>query len=118
MSRVSPLPYSLKPVIVGLLGGLLITIPSLIIAVATAGAGHGHYIAARALFPAPLLLSLLTDDTIGFLSISAAVLQFPLYGAALGWAAARKQPYAAVALVVAHALAAYAAFTGTLTAFS
>jgi hypothetical protein len=105
-------------VAVGFASGLLIEIPALLVAIASAGAGHGHYVAARALFPAPILLTVFQGGSIGTLSIAVALLQFPLYGALLGWSVARRKYLAAVLTGGAHLLAALLCFSGQAAGFS
>jgi hypothetical protein len=98
--------------------GVLIELPALLFAFMSAGAGHGDYGAARALFPVPMLLTILTDDTIGLLVGSLALLQFPLYGALIAWNIRRgfRRPLAPVAVL--HIVAAVACFAGLLPNFS
>ena len=65
-----------------------------------------------------MLLTLVQHDRIGPGSIVTALLQFPLYGALLGWSAARRK-YLAVGIVGAgHVLAAIMCFSGWLANFS
>ena len=64
--------------------GAVLTAPVMFLAVASAGAGHGHYSFARLFFPIPLLLTLATGDRI----TDPVVAQFPLYGLLLGVGAA------------------------------
>ena len=77
-----------KPVAIGTAVGFLVELPSLWLALLSAGAGHGDYGAARALFPLPMLMTLI-EGQIGVFSFGLAFLQFPFYGAILGWAVAR-----------------------------
>jgi len=105
-------------VAVGSALGVVISFPALFAAVISGGAGHGDYAAARMLFPAPMLLTLLDHDTIGAFSIGIGLLQFPVYGALLGWSVARKNYLPAFAVTTAHIIAAVACFAGTLPNFS
>ena len=107
----------LSAVLVGLALGVLFALPSLSAAVISGGAGHGDYVAARLLFPGPILATLL-EGGIGGVSIALALLQFPLYGGLLGWAVVRKNYIAAVIAVSFHGIAAALCFAGTLPGFS
>ena len=97
---------------------MVVGIPAVMAAVAQGGAGHGGYVAARALFPVPMLLTLLQDDSIGAFSIAVGLLQFPIYGALLGWSVARKNWIPAVAVILAHIIAASVCFAGIFPNFS
>ena len=118
MNTINTSWYVAKAVAVGFVWGVLITLPAVVVAFASTGAGHGHYLAARVLFPAPMLLTRLDDDTFGPLIMGAGLLQFPIYGALLGWVIARKSYFPAVAVTFAHIAAASACFAGTLPNFS
>ncbi len=106
-----------KPVAIGTAVGFLVELPSLWLAVLSAGAGHGDYGAARALFPLPMLMTLI-EGHIGALSVGWALLQFPFYGAILGWAMARSNGLVALALAVLHMISVVACFSGLIPAFS
>ena len=101
-------------VVVGLASGVLVAVPAAMAAVASGGAGHGDYVAARALFPAPMLSTLLEGGTVGAFSIAVGLLQFPIYGALLGWSIARKNYLPAVVVTLAHIIAASVCFAGAL----
>lgn len=117
MNVGSRLKSSPRGIAVGFVLGLLIEIPALLVAVFSGGAGHGDYVAARALFPASMLLTL-PYGSIGTVSITVGLLQFPIYGALLGWSVERKNYLAAVVLALAHVIAALVCFAGTLPNFS
>ncbi|MEO7410079.1 MAG: hypothetical protein ABIU10_01985, partial [Sphingomicrobium sp.] len=91
-----------RPAWLGALLGSLISAPALIGAIASAGAGHGDYVIARLAFPFPMLLTRLTGDIIGPLSIASAIAQLPLYGALIGGCIARRRMWPVAALLVAH----------------
>lgn len=112
------LPPKVSAVLVGLVAGALVAVPALVIAFVSAGAGHGHYVAARALFPGPMLLTLVEGDTIGALSIAVGLLQFPIYGFFLGWGFAGRNYLGALTLFSLHMVAAAACFAGNLPNFS
>jgi hypothetical protein len=101
-------------VAVGFASGVLVALPAIIAAVISAGAGHGDYVLARLLFPAPCLLTLLEGDRFGAFSIGAGVLQFPIYGALSGWSIARNNYLPVIGLTVAHVIAAVDCFAGIL----
>ena len=94
----------------GLLVGLCATPIALLLALLSAG---GDYVLARLLYPIPMLVTLLTNNTITSLSVGLAVAQFPAYGvfAASGglirW----------LALGIIHAVAIAAAFSWLLDYF-
>ncbi|KRA83624.1 hypothetical protein [Altererythrobacter sp. Root672] len=97
--------------------GLLLAIPAIFAAVISSGAGHGHYVAARALFPTSMLLTLL-EGSIGVLSVSVALLQFPVYGGLVAWGFVRKTYIPAAVAGSLHLVAALVCFAGTLPNFS
>jgi hypothetical protein len=109
---------TIKPVSAGFAAGMLVELPALLGALASAGAGHGHYVAARALFPASMLLAVVRGTSIGAASMIVALLQFPLYGALLGWSVARRNYLPAAIVASAHILAAMACFSGWVPNFS
>lgn len=63
----------------GLLYGAVVTLPALLEAIFSAGFGHGDYGAMRLLYPVPMALTLLTDDSITPTLFFMMVGQFPLY---------------------------------------
>ncbi len=101
----------------GLALGSLFELPALAAAVLSSGAGHGHYTAARILFPVSMLLTLIYD-TIGTISVVVALMQFPIYGAVLYWTKVRKIYVLAVVLASLHVVAVIACFSGVLPSFS
>jgi hypothetical protein len=70
--------------LVGVLIGAGVTPIALLVAAISGGAGHGHYVFARLLFPIPMLLARLTGDTISLPSVALALAQFSLYGLLAG----------------------------------
>ena len=106
------------PVLVGAVIGVLIELPALYAAIVSGGAGHGQYVAARALFPVPMVMTYYQGDRIGLLSISLALVQFPFYGGLIGWALARKAYVAIVVVVAIHLVAASLCFSGAVPNFS
>lgn len=97
--------------------GMMVSLPALGAAVLSGGAGHGGYAAARALFPLPMLLTLV-EGSIGPVSGGLALVQFPLYGALLGWSRARRSRGPVIALASLHVAAAVACSAGLLPDFS
>ena len=98
----------------GFLIGLGITPVAFVLALYSAGAGHGDYVLVRLLYPIPMLATLLTNTMITSLSIGLAALQFPAYGAFVAGAGRSRW----LALGVFHLVAIAAAFSGLLEAFS
>jgi hypothetical protein len=91
---------------------------ALSLAILSAGAGHGDYASARALFPLPMLLTLLQGDTIGLLSMISAVVQYPLYGALIMRARLGGDYRAILVGGILHVLAVATCFSGALPNFS
>ena len=108
---------ALSATLIGAMFGALIEGPAVVAAISSAGAGHGSYIAARVLFPLPMLLTLVEGE-IGPVAAIAALLQFPIYGALFGWSIWRRKPFGAAILVSLHVVAAGACFGGALPTFS
>ncbi len=102
----------------GLLIGVAVTLPALIVAFLSGGMGHGDYVAMRLLYPVPMALTLLTDDSITPTLFFMMVGQFPLYGwLLLIWRIPRVRIALGVILVV-HVLATVVCFGGFLPNFS
>lgn len=119
MSETTPdNPRLLVPVAVGLGLGLVVEVIALFVAMLSGGGGHGDYAAARALFPAAMLMTLLEGDTIGPLSIGLALVQFPLAGALVGYSLARARWTPLIAVGVVHVLCLLVAFSGAIPNFS
>lgn len=118
MSKATTLHFTGDTRVVGFALGVVVGVPAIIAAVVSGGAGHGGYVAARALFPAPMLLTLLQGDSVGVFSIAVALLQFPIYGAIVGWSIAHKSWVPPVTILVAHMIAASVCFAGMLPNFS
>ena len=97
----------------GLIFGLCATPVALLLALFSAGSGHGHWVLARALYPIPMLVTLLTDKTVTSLSVGLAVAQFPAYGALVAPGGSVRS----LALVAVHLAAVAAAFSGVLDYF-
>lgn len=104
-------------VLTGAILGAALVIPALLIAIASAGAGHGDYVAARALFPIPMLFTNIEGE-IGIFSGGLALLQFPIYGMLFGWIFWRSSYVAGFLLAAAHTAAAAACFSGAVPNFS
>ena len=91
-----------------LTGGILVTPPALFLAALSAGAGYGDYGFALWLFPIPMCIAAYITGSIGAPSIVVAVVQFPIYLAALAYSAtlSRKSfAITAATLGLAHFLA-------------
>ena len=118
MDTVSAARSPARAVAVGFAAGALIALPALMVAFISAGAGHGDYVAARLLFPWPMLLTLIEDDGVGMLCMTVGLLQFPIYGGIFGWSIARKTYALVMFCCLAHAVAAALCFSGALLSFS
>jgi hypothetical protein len=98
---------------------LMVTLFAAVLAVASGGAGHGHYLMARLLFPHSMLLTRLTGDTIAVPLIALALVQFPLYWIVVRKAIRGSVGWDAVALLGgAHAIAVVLCFSGMIPIFS
>jgi hypothetical protein len=83
--------------------GVVFTFPAMLLALMSAGGGHGAYAAARMLYPFPLLLAAATRETAGTsLLLLTAFLQWPIEGALIGAAIASKRPRLAFLVAAAH----------------
>lgn len=108
-------------ILVGVIIGMLIESMAVVLAVMSAGAGHGHYEFARLFFPYTMLLTRLVSDEITWPLIVLALVQFPLYGAIIWIAGLKSSGSAAVAgvlLLVPHAVAVVFCFSGVIPSFS
>lgn len=105
-----------KGTLVGLAIGIAVTFPSMILAIASAGAGHGDYVYARLLFPYSMLLTLAQDDIIYLLLTVLALIQFPSYGAIMGFGLSRSKKKWLIPLVLTliHLAFVVACFSGLL----
>ena len=74
-----------------LLLSIPITMVALFLALCSGEAGTGTYFFAKALFPVPMLSTLLTGQVSGPLVIALALVQFPLLALPLGRAARRRR---------------------------
>jgi hypothetical protein len=108
--KITPEPDSKglsRPVLTGLLVGIAIEVPAMLLAILSGGAGHGDYLLARALFPLPMLLTLLGPAALPIIWIGC-TLQWPLYGVLIGRSARERRPRVATGLAVLHLSAAIA----------
>ncbi len=111
-------PPAIK-MIAGVGVGAVIAPVALFLAIASGGAGHGHYEFARLFFPYTLLLTRLTGNSITLPLILLALAQFPLYGGLIGLCRdAKRATFAALLIFVAHAAAAAVCFSGAIPNFS
>jgi hypothetical protein len=105
------------PILLGIAFGAFVEVPALFVAIISAGAGHGDYVAARILFPFSMLLTLV-EGSIGTLAAITGLLQFPAYGALLGWSIWRESYGAIIVVASLHVAAAVICFAGVLPGFS
>jgi hypothetical protein len=108
---------ALPSVLLGAALGVFLVFPALVMAIASAGAGHGDYVLARALFPASMLLTLI-EGNIGTLSMIVGLLQFPIYGGLLAWSLVRKVYLPMVVVGLLHLVAAIVCFSDAIPGFS
>ncbi len=84
---------------------LIATPICLFLALLSGGVGHGDYLWAKILFPYSML-STLPFESLTTASIILAIIQFPLYGVALGLANRRQKiGHVAIALIIIHIFA-------------
>jgi hypothetical protein len=105
------------PLVLGGAGALL-TPPALFAAMLSGGMGHGHYVAARAFFPWPLLATHLTGESITGAVLLLAVIQLPLYGFAIGLGRGRWRLAMMLAVALLHGAGVYFCFSGSLPNFA
>jgi len=106
VASLQPLGYEMKAKVAGLLAGVLLTPLALLLAASSAGAGHGDYVVARALFPFSILSTHLTGS-LTIVGVALACAQYPLYGYLIGAALQKKRPWSPGVVVAtgAHTLA-------------
>ena len=100
----------------GVVGGILrvvVTPFAVIAAMISGGGGHGHYVAARVLYPLPILLA----ELLGGLTVPLivfALAQFPIYGVLGGsfW------PKGLIWILAIHFIALAICFSGFVSGFS
>ncbi len=101
-----------------MVASLIVTPIALLLGVGSAGAGHGDYRLAMILFPYTLL-STAVFDSITPPFIILAIIQFPLYGVALGYANEKGRLVSmAILLCVIHGIALTAMFLVANESFS
>ena len=99
--------------LLGLGLGAFITPVTLFFAINSALSSHGGLVAARFLYPIPMLLSRLIEDRAILISLTTASIQFPVYGYLIGWSL---RP--ALAVVLLHTIAAVLCFSGMVPGFN
>ena len=109
-----------RDILFGLAIGTLVTIPSIVLAIASAGQGHGDYLCARLLFPYTMLLTLAQDDIISLPLVVLALIQFPSYGTIIGFSVSSFKNKWRIPLVLTliHLAFVVACFSGLLPNFS
>jgi len=109
-----------KGTLVGLAIGIAVTFPAVILAWASAGAGHGDYLYVRLFFPYTMLLTLVQDDYISLPLIVLGLIQFPSYGALIGFglSCSRNKWLIPLVLTLIHLAFVVACFSGLLPNFS
>jgi K+-transporting ATPase A subunit len=107
-------------IIVGAALGGLVTVPAIIMAIASAGGGHGNYNYAKMLFPYTMLLRPMTGNSITWPLILLALAQFHLYGAMIGACGKRWLliVFVSIVLLAAHLIAVWFCLSGVIPNFS
>lgn len=99
-------------VVIGIGAGVILAVPSLVVAVAAAGGGHGIYGPAAVLFPYTMLSTRFFGEITAPL-VALALVQYPLYGVAVALPGRRLGTWIAIgALLVLHILVSVAAVYG------
>jgi hypothetical protein len=118
---------NVKRVIICVAIGVLVTPIAVFLAISSAGAGHGHYVWAKLFFPYTLLMPHFFPDrtaeypnSITMPWIILALVQFPLYGTAIGLATRHKMATYLVCsvIVLLHAIGIVLCFSGVVPNFS
>jgi len=109
-----------KGTLVGLAIGIVVTFPSIILAIASADAGHGDYLFARLFFPYTMLLTLAQDDAISLPLMILSLIQFPSYGTIIGFGLSSSKSKWLIPLILTliHLAFVAACFSGLLPNFS
>ena len=109
-----------KRTLIGLAIGIGVTFPSIILAIISGGAGHGSYLFACLLFPYTMLLTLAQDDTISLPLRVLALIQFPVYGAIVGFSVSvlKNRRLIPAVLIFIHLAFVFLCFCGALPNFS
>ncbi len=118
---------SVKRITICVLIGMFVVPVAALLAIASAGGGHGHYVYAKLFFPYTLLgphflpdRSAEFPDSITLPWIVLALIQFPLYGLVIGLAS-HKKPVAYLvcsAIILIHAAGIALCFSGLVPNFS
>lgn len=116
MTVQDEIDHSRKVAKAWVIGGVLVTLPALMLAAFSSGAGHGDYGFARVLFPVPMLLTF--NHSVGLLSLISALLQFPIYGWIFGRAKSQSELRLVAVVLAVHCFATIACFSGLLPNFS
>jgi hypothetical protein len=88
----------------GTLGGVALGAASLVIAVVSAGGGHGSYTPAKILFPYTMYLAAALVGNISPPLVALAFFEFPVYGFTVGMAAGRgKARWVVSSILILHA---------------
>lgn len=102
----------------GFILGIPLTIPALALAAVSAGAGHGDYVFARALFPIPMLMTIVTGSLVPE-PLAFALVQFSLYGYACARAMSSRT-WAQITMIIGatHLCGVVLCFSGLLPNYS
>jgi hypothetical protein len=85
---------------IGLGIGILLTPPTLLLALISTGGGHGNYLWAKVLFPYSMVLPTWQGSEIGVPAIVWAGIQYPLYGVLIGASASSPRGAAGMAVII------------------
>jgi hypothetical protein len=90
--------------------GMVVSIPLTLLAVASAGAGHGNYLWAKVFFPFTMLSTAVFQSITTFF-LAVAVIQFPIYGLLIGRCARQRKALMASGVILSvHLIAIGLAF--------
>ena len=105
---------------IGLGVGVLLILPTMLLAFISAGGGHGNYLWAKVFFPYSMILPVLQKSEISLPLIILAIVQYPIYGVLIGiFASSFKKAAAVVAIIgIVHVVAVATCLSSTSNCFS
>ncbi len=92
MNLINYLHTRIIPMCIGLVAGVVLTLPALLLAFISAGGGHGTYLWAKVFFPYTMIIPSLTGGPISLPLFVLVFVQFPVYGILAGASASGFKP--------------------------
>lgn len=87
-------------VLIGVGIGILVTPPTLLLALISTGGGHGNYLWAKVFFPYSMILPTWQGSEIGMPAIIWAGMQYALYGVLIGASSSSPRGAAGMAVII------------------